>query len=455
MENIQPIYEVINKYDKEIINYLLSKNFHGHRKPLNCNIIDSIDNIIETALKDAPAINEIPAIQNNPELKNSDCIFFGDVHGQLDLFVQNLYISGIIEKDGSLKKTLDKSVIQLGDTVDKGAFQFETLVYLRMLKNEAAKQGIDFHYLAGNHELNSMLTPKDNIEDKLIGKMLKEDIQTGVVKLSYTHPQKNIISFHSSMEKEILLDSLILMCDDPSFCKGLSTSKTTLEDIKESLKEKHRSKNSCVSDFISPLQQLQEKTSYKKIYSTLSKVGISLNDVSKWLNSKFKEVILNDTLNENSPYYNLFSSPSGFTRSKLKATIVRHHERGGTGVREFLIRPDEIKYNFKPIQISGHKQTVFGVKGAFGNKGGIMQNKANIFADSGLVDFYGGYQAFVALNSKNNSLYAVEFLDKNKAISGLLQDKAPSLLVNKIQNIKVRKLESLKVLDRSSTSPYT
>jgi hypothetical protein len=444
--------EIIFSYDKDISNYLMSPNFVVPGKSETCNIVESIQQCIYRALNNAPEDMEFQKNPTNNPLEKCDYIYFGDIHGQLDLFLQNLYVAKIINKDGCLRDNMDKKLIQLGDTIDVGDLQWETLVFLRMLKNEAIKKNVEFHYLIGNKEISYVLNTQDLIRESIMGKMIKSDIENDVLKLSFSPPDKNIISFHSSMEKNILVDSLLLMCDSPEFKTKMLHLKPELQNIKELLKKKHKQyingENSMKS-----LESLHEKTSSQRIYQTLYKNGISLNDFSIWLNDKFKNLIKDGSLAKDSPYYRIFVSSSSLTHSKRKATKERHHEANVACERKFLIDKSNIKYSYKPIQISGHKQTVFGVSQGVGNKGGIMQNRANIFADCGLTSFYGGFQAFVGLNSKNGNLYAVELLDNGKTISGLTEAKQPISLSKKSSYFKVRILESLKAHDKAKFIP--
>lgn len=442
--------KTINAYDREISDYLMSPNFIITDKDKPSSIIDSVFNIIDRALKDAPDNMDFQKNSNNP-LYKCDYVYFGDVHGQLDLLLQNLYVAKVIKKDGSLSDSLDKKVVQLGDTIDEGAFQWETLVYLRMLKNEAHNKGIDFIYLVGNKEISYVINPRASESDNLMGKMLKQDIESEIVQLSFTPADKNIISFHSSMEKEILLDSLLLMCESPDYITKMTPVKKELKNIRNLLKIKH-SQKSYFDISLKSLETIREKTSSERIYQVLNKNNISLNDLSNWLNKKFIEVIKEGSLTKESPYHKIFVSSVSLTHSKLKATKKRHHELiYDNTIRKYLIDPLDIKYQTKPLQISGHKQTVFGVKEGIGNKGGIMQNRANIFADCGLTSFYGGYQAFVGFNSKSGILYAIELLDNGKAISGLSEDKNPISLAQKATKFKIRTLESLKAYDKPKT----
>jgi hypothetical protein len=159
---------------------------------------------------------------------------FGDLHGALDIFVRELYVSGLINEEGHWLTKEERftrygnkgnvSVIQAGDFFDRGFYSWELYEYLKTLQHEAKANGDNFVILLGNHELShledeiygtqirgsySFLNFLNNKEEKLeiIRKELKDDIMSNRIQLAslidgrvYTHA--GVITKHVLKEEE-------------------------------------------------------------------------------------------------------------------------------------------------------------------------------------------------------------------------------------------------------------
>ena len=75
-----------------------------------------------------------------------------DVHGQYDIYINQLMSNGII--DGNLKWKFGKGhLVYLGDAFDRGDMVTEILWHLFTLEKQAAKAGGMVHFILGNHEM--------------------------------------------------------------------------------------------------------------------------------------------------------------------------------------------------------------------------------------------------------------------------------------------------------------
>ena len=75
-----------------------------------------------------------------------------DVHGQYDIYINQLMSNGII--DGNLNWKFGKGhLVYLGDAFDRGDKVTEVLWHLFGLEKQAAKAGGMVHFILGNHEL--------------------------------------------------------------------------------------------------------------------------------------------------------------------------------------------------------------------------------------------------------------------------------------------------------------
>ena len=75
-----------------------------------------------------------------------------DVHGQYDIYINQLMSNGII--DGNLNWKFGKGhLVYLGDAFDRGDRVTEILWHLFSLEKQAAKAGGMVHFILGNHEL--------------------------------------------------------------------------------------------------------------------------------------------------------------------------------------------------------------------------------------------------------------------------------------------------------------
>ncbi|MGJ5818861.1 metallophosphoesterase [Paludibaculum fermentans] len=79
----------------------------------------------------------------------------GDVHGDLDRFIDVLSMAGLVDDSGAWSGGA-ATLVQLGDVVDRGSKSREVIDFLTNLKKQAARAGGAVHCLIGNHEAMRM-----------------------------------------------------------------------------------------------------------------------------------------------------------------------------------------------------------------------------------------------------------------------------------------------------------
>lgn len=90
--------------------------------------------------------------QGNSKKQKSEIIAIGDVHGEMDGLQEVLIHAGVIDSRG-LWRGGNKTLVQVGDVVDRGPYPFEANRLLSTLQRDAEAQGGKVIRLIGNHEL--------------------------------------------------------------------------------------------------------------------------------------------------------------------------------------------------------------------------------------------------------------------------------------------------------------
>ena len=159
----------------------------------------------------AAAIKSVKApamIKNRRKLhgKDKELIAFGDLHGELDGFLELLLHAGLI--DGRVRwKGGNKTLVQVGDVVDRGPHPVDVNNLLARLQREAEQKGGKVVRLLGNHELellrgNIYLTtlPLDQAQE--YHRQLACDILEGKVLAAYS--QQGYLFTHAGLTGEML-----------------------------------------------------------------------------------------------------------------------------------------------------------------------------------------------------------------------------------------------------------
>ncbi len=136
-------------------------------------------------LKKSSKIEFIPPIRSGV-VREKEIFVFGDIHGELDGFKENLSHAKVIDERGNFNKNFKDIVIQMGDVVDRGPKSKEAWSFLQRLQEQANPGQVI--RLLGNHEL--MLLQKkfyfaNYPEPEKLAKEIKKDILDGKVQLSY------------------------------------------------------------------------------------------------------------------------------------------------------------------------------------------------------------------------------------------------------------------------------
>ena len=88
-------------------------------------------------------------------------IVIGDIHGRLDLFLQSLRLSGVIDDENKWKAD-NTQVIQMGDLIDRGPDSLKVIKVAHNLKKEAVKNNSTLELLYGNHEIMALFAGMGN-----------------------------------------------------------------------------------------------------------------------------------------------------------------------------------------------------------------------------------------------------------------------------------------------------
>lgn len=441
-----------------------NSNFIAHNNTQKASLEDHIDSYTKRGIDIPPNIrdacvshiqdtiaealkyideNVISRINTKMSWLNADTLIFGDIHGELRLFIQSLFIAGAIDIDGNYKKENMKNIVQLGDIIDReGKHPFESVIYIRYLQKQARDAGGDLHLLFGNHEKfnlqreewwneNHFTDTNSNtiIMRPTIKEILTQDITDGIVKLSYSPSNTKLMCFHGRVSKDTIIEIIAHMAKEDIY-KNKIHSSPDLKNFFQSVSQAIEIKDFC------------KKFSSLEIYSKLQKSGIELNDISNWINHQLVKYIKNP---ENTDISFLIEENEGvYNRNKCQ---------NKNPIIDIDFSRYNKKYDYKPIQVGGHTPTTTSDEGrrakGFGN--GIIQDRASIFADADLCN---GYQAFVAADTSNGNLYAVEVLNQEESgKSYMLKDSLKSnrpkddfcYIPQKLDYIHCRQLKGLDI----------
>ena len=172
--------------------------------------------------------------------------------------------------------------------IDRGAFNIETMLYTRMIKEQAKEKGVDFQFLLGNHEMyfiDSSFEPgyggrlkcdhfgagnahrKYSIEDKLLRSMLVCDINKKRLKVSYADDKSRYLCMHAGLEKNMLLKVV----------KGAA---------------RHYKKVKLLA-YIKLLES-KGKVASQDVYKAIEEYEMPLPKISEWLNEEFSNFAIKE-----------------------------------------------------------------------------------------------------------------------------------------------------------------
>jgi hypothetical protein len=350
--------DVIMDYnEKKVRDFLIEPRVRGVTYDEKYSIQESVENIIRASLKDI----QHKTNSDFTSIPRSEFFIFPDVHGRLDLFLQNLYVAGLINQEGNWCGG-DRKAVLLGDLINRGTYSVETLIYGRVLQEQAKKEKGKVIVLLGNHEhclINQGRLDFYNISDlESTSKIIRENIQKGNTVLAYGDNEKNMICVHAGVEKEIL--------------------KWAIREINPKLY----------------LKLLPDKKIHSsEIYQLMEKNRIQIEDVVSWLNMKLKE-----DLTANAPLlrcYQLNPRVSGVINSRKKNLTKDDQD----------ILKDK---TYKFIQFVGHTTTMFSQNLIHATSfGAVKKINHRFYVD---YDLLRGNMAFVTL--QGNQVYQIRNTQK-------------------------------------------
>ena len=344
-----------------------------HRKILE-EKVQELQNLISSALHSS-------SVDKCEQLAKIHCdtFVFGDVHARLDIFLKNLYAADLIDKKGNWIPS-DKTMIQLGDVIDRGNYSLETILYLNALQKQAKEGDGTVVCLLGNHEQYLIDFGKacasgqpayDEKTKEIIINFLKKEISDGSIKLIFSNSKKNIVASHSEISKTLMLKMLRTYCE-------------------------HK-KISC------PFEK-GEKVDSLSIYSFMDTENITWDDLSERTNEIFHSAGGKHTDELKKLYLRQGDYRSQTPmRSEDKKGILWSREKytrkkSGAENRCLGIKPHKV------VAFCGHTPTESKVPEQFRNQ---------IYVDVGLGK--GNYQGFVAMQQKESLgiFYSVFLKDGN------------------------------------------
>jgi len=344
--------------NKNVISFLeIDKEFINAKKT-------EMKKIVEYTLKDKKPIIKI----KTQEL--CDTFIVGDVHGFLDAFIEKLYYAGLINREGNWIGK-GKTLVQVGDLIDRGPHSIETVLYILKLQKQAKIVDGNVVILLGNHEQRVINNCKDCryflfsenghlLENKYnseyqaseLQKILNKQVEKKNIKLIYYEESKNILCSHAGITKVKLLE--------------------VLKKIYEKNKNSYKDLENVFSK-----ENLRIKMKSKDIYALMKKNNITLNIIENFINNDLKEEIINNVSSNNDNEHLLW------TRKKAEKLENKNDEYYSD---EYYQKRFWSKKNYKPIQFVGHTST--NELGNFSYKKDnnklIKQKGSTIFTDDGL-----------------------------------------------------------------------
>ena len=132
-------------------------------------------------------------------------IAVGDIHGQLDAFVEILQRAGLINHYWDWCAGHDR-LLQIGDVFDRGPKALEADRLLDKLQRQAADAGGEVIRLVGNHELellrgNFGISGFDPVDGKNLQRKLTAQVLDGKLRAAYAH--KGYLFTHAGVTRKL------------------------------------------------------------------------------------------------------------------------------------------------------------------------------------------------------------------------------------------------------------
>lgn len=164
------------------IGFRFARNFCDSHVYLHKKNAQALDQLVQK-------LYEVRVKGKNLREKERNIYAFGDVHGQLTGFQDNLKRAKLIDENNDWVRGNHDLCIQDGDVVDRGPFSRESWEFLRKIQDQAAREGGKVVRLIGNHEL-AILEGNFNWSNYLHPERLAQEIKAEIlskkVKLAYS-----------------------------------------------------------------------------------------------------------------------------------------------------------------------------------------------------------------------------------------------------------------------------
>ena len=422
----QTIESILNMYIDTRIREQLTKYRNVNKR----NIIENMLKILEDSLMREEVHESMHMEEQDIRIEEGNTVYIGDIHGNFNGLLKMLKVSKLVDHEGNWIGK-NRTLVQVGDVIDRGENSWESLLYLRCLQYQAREAGGDVVCLMGNHEQavifeipispqdfyfnafdmeeneSGFLTakPKPGLstekdlarERAVLRELLKEDIKAKRMCLAYSDKEHNLLTVHASMEKNVLKEFVIEKLYD------LSERRVAL-----ALKE-------------------NQKVSTEALYRIMSDRGWSIDDVSNWLNFRLEK-----SLAAGMPFnpWDVVLGANGvvWSRSKYKKMKTRSPEDS----------LKEIKKQ-KFLQIVGHTpidELYHGLREVQGE--GVKRIHNNVFIDTAIEE--GNLSISTVIRKKLIALMFKGRYWKGKILAELAHCR--DVLADKCINIKTREMDT-------------
>ncbi|MFA5160927.1 MAG: metallophosphoesterase [Elusimicrobiales bacterium] len=138
--------------------------------------------------------------------RGKELVAVGDLHGELDGFLEILLHAGLIDNRAKWKGG-NKTLVQMGDVIDRGPHSIHLVNLLARLQRQAELKGGKVVRLAGNHELellrgNTYLTTLSPEQVEQYRRQLACDILEGKTLSAYS--QQGYLFTHAGLTGELV-----------------------------------------------------------------------------------------------------------------------------------------------------------------------------------------------------------------------------------------------------------
>lgn len=386
---------------------------------------------------------QLEQIQAHEGAKSGQTVAVGDIHGGFTQLLIILKTAGLIDNEGNWSGK-NKTLVQVGDLVDRGPNSWETFEYMLALQNQARDLGGDVRLCIGNHELYYLDGGRAYKESFTIGNhtefksILGSEILEGKFELVVDDKNHNVIFVHASFDK-FMKELFVLEKMEEQYQNNPCVEEDKNVQFKKQLKQEVDmryedylnmvySQDDNSEDGLGISRALHEKlkslemgkVSNKQLDIWMQKNQLGNKDISAWANKHFLEYAKAGVAQD----YPRDEHSSDVTMlmvwQRLNYNKLMKKERIDNFVK--ISKPQRERGSSQELVICGHNTT---------DSGKIKKDGKYIFIDTGITRAikYPSYKiSFITLND-------------NGAIRGFESDFFSGIL-----DWEVRRLDSIKSL---------